>query len=56
MASRKKAQDRRDLANNPAVHPEEREWKKQVIASGTFGTTTTTTTTTTSTTTTTTTT
>ncbi len=49
MASRKKAQDRRDLRNNPAVHPKQREYLDQVNAKVDWGTTTTSTTTTTTT-------
>ncbi len=52
MASRKKAQDRRDFANNPAVHPKHREYLAQANAKVDWGTTTTSTTTTTTTTTT----
>jgi hypothetical protein len=50
MASKKKAQERRDLAKNPAVHPLKRRYLTQLNTTGVFGTTSTTTTTTTSTT------
>lgn len=53
MASKKKAQERRDLANNPGKHPLQRRLIKQTIATGVYGTTSTTTSTTTTTTTTT---
>jgi len=45
MASIKKAQERRDLANNPGKHPLQRRYLKGLNATGVFGTTTTTTTT-----------
>jgi len=52
MASKKNAERRRRLANNPSVHPEMRWLVGQLNASGVFGTTTTTTSTTSTTTTT----
>lgn len=53
MASKKKAQARRDLAKNPSVHPLKRNYLDQLNKTGVFGTTSTTTSTTTTTTTTT---
>ena len=52
MASKKKAQERRDLAQNPGHHPLERRYTDQLNKTGVFGTTSTTTSTTTTTTTT----
>ena len=46
MASTKKAQERRDLAANPSVHPALRKYVKQLNTKVVWGTTTTTTTTT----------
>jgi len=54
MANKARAKERRRLANNPGVHPLEREWKQDALGTKVFGTTTTTTTTSTTTTTTTT--
>lgn len=51
MASIKKAQERRDLANNPGNHPKQRRVLQQMLDNQVFGTTTTTTSTTTTTTT-----
>ena len=51
MASRKKADERRELAANPAVSPELRDYVEQLNTKVSWGTTTTSTTTTTTTTT-----
>ena len=48
MASKKKAEERRQLANNPSVHPDMRRYIKQLNAKVVWGSTTTTTTTTSS--------
>lgn len=51
MASKKEAQERRDLSKNPGNHPLQRRVLEQTIATGVYGTTSTSTTTTTTTTT-----